>query len=111
MYSAYWLGALITVLLLCFVNAIFLSLYLVRVAQKLFSGILQVRHPNILSFPHSTEAEVFDGSTAKHTIYIVTEPVMPLSEKLKELKLEGTQRYNELSLLNTLHHWHLKHLF
>nr|CAD1829532.1 unnamed protein product [Ananas comosus var. bracteatus] len=51
-----------------------------------------VRHPNILSFLHSTEAEVFDGSTAKHTIYIVTEPVMPLSEKLKELKLEGTQR-------------------
>lgn len=51
-----------------------------------------VRHPNILSFLHSTEAETFDGSSTKHTIYIVTEPVMPLSEKLKELGLEGAQR-------------------
>ncbi|KAI3869199.1 hypothetical protein MKW92_022491 [Papaver armeniacum] len=51
-----------------------------------------VRHPNILSFLHSTEAEIFDGATPKHTIYIVTEPVMPLSEKIKELGLEDTQR-------------------
>lgn len=51
-----------------------------------------VRHPNILSFLHSTEVETFDGSSPKVTIYIVTEPVMPLSEKIKELGLEGTQR-------------------
>ncbi|XP_048232162.1 probable inactive serine/threonine-protein kinase scy1 [Ricinus communis] len=51
-----------------------------------------VRHPNILSFLHSTEVETFDGSTSKVTIYMVTEPVMPLSEKIKELGLEGTQR-------------------
>ncbi|XP_039145964.1 probable inactive serine/threonine-protein kinase scy1 isoform X1 [Dioscorea cayenensis subsp. rotundata] len=51
-----------------------------------------VRHPNILSYLHSTETEAFDGSSTKITIYIVTEPVMPLSEKIKELKLEGTQR-------------------
>lgn len=51
-----------------------------------------VRHPNILSFLHSTEAETFDGSSSKVTIYIVTEPVMPLSEKIKELGLEGIQR-------------------
>ncbi|KAG2685077.1 hypothetical protein I3760_10G107700 [Carya illinoinensis] len=51
-----------------------------------------VRHPNILSFLHSTEAETVDGSSTKITIYIVTEPVMPLSEKIKELGLEGTQR-------------------
>ncbi|KAJ0102392.1 hypothetical protein Patl1_06776 [Pistacia atlantica] len=51
-----------------------------------------VRHPNILSFLHSTEVENFDGSTNKITIYIVTEPVMPLSEKIKELGLEGSQR-------------------
>ncbi|KAF3772535.1 N-terminal kinase-like protein [Nymphaea thermarum] len=51
-----------------------------------------VRHPNILSFLHSTEVEVVDGSVVKPTIYIVTEPVMPLSEKIKELGLEGTQR-------------------
>ncbi|CAN4095084.1 unnamed protein product [Withania somnifera] len=51
-----------------------------------------VRHPNILSFLHSTETENSDGSSNKVTIYIVTEPVMPLSEKLKELGLKGTQR-------------------
>ncbi|GER42499.1 protein kinase family protein with ARM repeat domain [Striga asiatica] len=51
-----------------------------------------VRHPNILSFLHSTEAEILEGSSAKVTIYIVTEPVMPLSEKIKELGLEGSQR-------------------
>ncbi|XP_031373956.1 probable inactive serine/threonine-protein kinase scy1 [Punica granatum] len=51
-----------------------------------------VRHPNILSFLHSTEAEAFDGAITKFTIYMVTEPVMPLSEKIKELGLKGTQR-------------------
>ncbi|KAL2526841.1 Protein kinase family protein with ARM repeat domain [Abeliophyllum distichum] len=51
-----------------------------------------VRHPNILSFLYSTEAETFDGSNTKITIYIVTEPVTPLSEKIKELGLEGSQR-------------------
>ncbi|XWS08382.1 hypothetical protein CRYUN_Cryun41cG0074900 [Craigia yunnanensis] len=51
-----------------------------------------VRHPNILSFLHSTEVEAIDGSSTKVTIYIVTEPIMPLSEKIKELGLEGTQR-------------------
>ncbi|KAI3519663.1 hypothetical protein L1887_08878 [Cichorium endivia] len=51
-----------------------------------------VRHPNILSFLHSTEAEISDGSSTKVVIYIVTEPVMPLAEKIKELGLEGTQR-------------------
>ncbi|XP_051143446.1 uncharacterized protein LOC127259878 isoform X2 [Andrographis paniculata] len=50
------------------------------------------RHPNILSFLHSTEAETLDGSSTKVTIYVVTEPVMPLSEKIKELGLEGGQR-------------------
>ncbi|XP_057958163.1 uncharacterized protein LOC131151022 [Malania oleifera] len=51
-----------------------------------------VRHPNILSFLHGTEAETFDGSAMKVTIYIVTEPVVPLSEKIRELGLEVTQR-------------------
>ena len=53
----------------------------------------QVRHPNILSFLHSAEIETYDAGSPKVTIYIVTEPVMPLSEKIKELGLEGTQRY------------------
>jgi SCY1-like protein 1 len=57
-----------------------------------------VRHPNILSFLHSTEAEVHDGPAVKHTIYIVTEPVTPLAEKIKELNLGGTQRYHALQL-------------
>ncbi|KAI3800028.1 hypothetical protein L1987_35335 [Smallanthus sonchifolius] len=51
-----------------------------------------VRHPNILSFLHSTEAEISDGSSTKVVIYIVTEPVMPLAEKIKELGLQGIQR-------------------
>lgn len=51
-----------------------------------------VRHPNVLSFLHSAEVEVVEGSIVRPTIYIVTEPVMPLSEKIKELGLEGTQR-------------------
>ena len=59
--------------------------------------LLQVRHPNILSFLHSTEVETHDGSTSKVTIYIVTEPVMPLSDKIKELGLKATQRYELFS--------------
>ncbi|OIV90756.1 hypothetical protein TanjilG_15489 [Lupinus angustifolius] len=51
-----------------------------------------VRHPNILSFLHSAEIETYDAGTPKVTIYIVTEPVMPLSEKIKELGLKGAQR-------------------
>lgn len=46
-----------------------------------------------MSFLHSTEIETFDGGSSKVTIYIVTEPVMPLSDKIQELGLEGTQRY------------------
>eukprot|EP00256_Glycine_max_P059642 XP_014628245.1 N-terminal kinase-like protein isoform X2 [Glycine max] len=49
-------------------------------------------HPNILSFLHSTEIETVDAGSPKVTIYMVTEPVMPLSDKIKELGLEGTQR-------------------
>ncbi|GLT88511.1 hypothetical protein SLE2022_065340 [Rubroshorea leprosula] len=51
-----------------------------------------VRHPNILSFLHATEVETFDASTTKLTIYMVTEPVMPLSQKIQELGLQATQR-------------------
>ncbi|CAL0316640.1 unnamed protein product [Lupinus luteus] len=51
-----------------------------------------VRHPNVLSFLHSAEIETYDAGTPKVTIYIVTEPVMPLLDKIKELGLKGTQR-------------------
>jgi len=61
---------------------------------SLFDGApFQVRHPNILSFLHSTEVETVDAGSPKVTIYMVTEPVMPLSDKIKELGLEGSQRY------------------
>ncbi|CAM6105787.1 unnamed protein product [Calypogeia fissa] len=51
-----------------------------------------VRHPNVLSFLHSTEAETIEGGSSKLTIYVVTEPVSPLADKIKELNLKGTQR-------------------
>lgn len=51
-----------------------------------------MRHPNVLAFLHSTEAEMMDVGAVKPTIYLVTEPVMPLADKIKELNLKGTQR-------------------
>ncbi|KAG6737703.1 hypothetical protein POTOM_059231 [Populus tomentosa] len=72
------------------------SLYLsdahLAAARNGVKRLRTVRHPNILSFLHSTEVESVEGSSSRITIYIVTEPVMPLSEKIKELGLEGTQR-------------------
>ncbi|XP_020205172.1 N-terminal kinase-like protein isoform X2 [Cajanus cajan] len=49
-------------------------------------------HPNILSFLHSTEIGTVDAGSPKVTIYMVTEPVVPLLDKISELGLEGTQR-------------------
>ncbi|RZC48803.1 hypothetical protein C5167_017225 [Papaver somniferum] len=74
----------------------FQMMYLLRLSEEDEEGTfvdpaLCGRRPNILSFLHGTEAEIFDGATPKHTTYIVTEPVMALSEKIKELGLEGTQ--------------------
>ncbi|KAJ0857400.1 hypothetical protein HanRHA438_Chr13g0589681 [Helianthus annuus] len=54
---------------------------------------IRVRYPNILSFLHGTDNEISDGSTTKVVVYIVTEPVTPLAEKIKELGLQGIQRY------------------
>ncbi|KAJ6697019.1 hypothetical protein OIU85_003386 [Salix viminalis] len=65
---------------------------LLAAARNGVKRLRTVRHPNILSFLHSTEVETVEGSSSRITIYIVTEPVMPLSEKIKELGLEGTQR-------------------
>lgn len=65
-----------------------------RISTRFWIG--QVRHPNVLAFLHSTEVENIDGGVAKPTIYLVTEPVMPLSEKIQELDLQGTQRYSLL---------------
>eukprot|EP00850_Spirogloea_muscicola_P019492 SM000191S05241 [mRNA] locus=s191:167738:173694:- [translate_table: standard] len=51
-----------------------------------------VRHPNVLSYLHSTEAEREEGGVTKPTIYMVTEPVAPLADKIMELNLQGMQR-------------------
>ncbi|KIZ00224.1 putative inactive serine/threonine-protein kinase scy1 [Monoraphidium neglectum] len=47
-----------------------------------------LRHPNVLSFKDSLEAQE-KGGTA---IYLVTEPVKPLAMVLRELDLSGTHR-------------------
>ena len=93
-----WISSLGT----CFL--IVLGVHVAVEGEPLFSGgfdecrlwIGQVRHPNVLAFLHSTEAETMDGGVLKPTIYLVTEPVMPLSEKIQELDLQGTQRYTLL---------------
>ncbi|KAG2290595.1 hypothetical protein Bca52824_050199 [Brassica carinata] len=46
--------------------------------------------------------ETHDGTSTEVTIYIVTEPVMPLSDKIKELGLKATQRYMGMSALRVL---------
>ncbi|CAM6089501.1 unnamed protein product [Calypogeia fissa] len=56
------------------------------------NGLRTVRHPNVLSFLHSTETETIEGGSSKLTIYVVTEPVSPLADKIKELNLKGIQR-------------------
>lgn len=48
-----------------------------------------LRHPNVLSFKDSHEAEEPNGGV---TLLLVTEPVTPLADKLKELNLQGAAR-------------------
>ena len=50
---------------------------------------VQVRHPNILALKDTMEVED-KGMT---TLYIITEPVTPLAEILKEREMEGPARY------------------
>ncbi|XP_021986140.1 uncharacterized protein LOC110882424 isoform X2 [Helianthus annuus] len=56
-----------------------------------------VRHPNILSFLHSTKAEVIDGFSAKLTVYCHSTCYATCGKKIKELGLQGTQRYRLIS--------------
>jgi SCY1-like protein 1 len=49
----------------------------------------QLRHPHLLQFKDSMELEADKGGI---TLYLVTEPVQPLSTLLQELRLAGTQR-------------------
>lgn len=52
----------------------------------------QLRHPNVISFLNSVEVEKEEGGVVKPTLYIITEPVAPLPDKLQELNLRGNQR-------------------
>lgn len=61
-------------------------------ARNGIKRLRMVRHPNVLSFLHTTEVETNEGGLLRPTIYLVTEPVTPLSEKLRELSLQGSQR-------------------
>ena len=49
---------------------------------------MQVRHPNILALKNALELED-KGVT---TLYIITEPVTPLGEILREVSMEGPAR-------------------
>ncbi|CAI5467360.1 unnamed protein product, partial [Closterium sp. Yama58-4] len=61
-------------------------------ARNCVKRLRMLRHPNVLSFLNSLEVEKEEGGVQKPTIYIITEPVMPLDLRLKELKLKGPQR-------------------
>lgn len=54
----------------------------------MFVAPAQLRHPNVLAFRDSVETVERD----KTTIFMVTEPVKPLSEVMDELSLEGKHR-------------------
>ena len=61
----------------------------------------QVRHPNLLLFLPSSKIQDSNGATLKVIIYIVIEPIILLSKKIKVLGLEGTQRYEWSFLLSS----------
>ena len=50
----------------------------------------QLRHPHVLQFKDSIEVE--GDKAGAVTLYLVTEPVQPLSAVLQELRLDGSQR-------------------
>ena len=72
----------------------------VDVAKNAFKRAKTIRHPNVLTF--------LDGLETESVIYIVTETVVPLEEKLEELRgyqnsiswgiYEITVSYSDLTL-------------
>ena len=50
----------------------------------------QLRHPHVLQFKDSVEVDGDKPGTV--TLYLVTEPVQPLSTVLQDLRLDGSQR-------------------
>ena len=50
----------------------------------------QLRHPHVLQFKDSVEVD--GDKPGSVTLYLVTEPVQPLSTVLQELRLDGAQR-------------------
>jgi len=61
-----------------------------RAAECASGRATQLRHPHVLQFKDSVEVEGDKGGAV--TLYLVTEPVQPLSTVLQELRLEGSQR-------------------
>jgi hypothetical protein len=53
----------------------------------------QLRHPNVVEFKDVFENEVGEKSGEGPVIYIITEPVTPLCERLKSLALQGEDKY------------------
>ena len=51
---------------------------------------MQLRHPHVLQFKDSIEVD--GDKPGSVTLYLVTEPVQPLSTVLQELRLDGSQR-------------------
>ena len=65
-------------------------------AHQVFGGMLVSFYREITQKVYLVKVHFrfyFNFYETKVVIYIVTEPVMPLAEKIKELGLEGTQRY------------------
>lgn len=50
--------------------------------------LLQLRHPGVLIFKDTLETE----EKGEHVVYLITEPVTPLSEFLEETSLQGEER-------------------
>ena len=56
---------------------------------------VQLRHPNVLQFKDSVEVEAAEKG-GPVTLFLVTEPVQPLSTLLADLQLGGAQRCGPL---------------
>ena len=55
-----------------------------------------MRHPNVLAFKDTLEVEE-KSATA---LYVITEPVAPLTEVLQQLAVEGPARQDQLPTQN-----------
>ncbi|KAK3284628.1 hypothetical protein CYMTET_7730 [Cymbomonas tetramitiformis] len=56
-----------------------------------------IKHPNVLEFKDSLELEQGEKSGGEPVIYLVTEPVKPLKQVLRELNLDSSAKEQYLS--------------